>query len=883
MTIRRKTAIVFLAALGSILLVLGSASKFILVSGFEGIEREALRRDMDRAANALALQLATLRASARDYASWDDTYRFMAEPTVDYLDANYIATTLLNLRVGLVAIAHPDGRVAFATSLDPDAGELAALAPDVLDALVRAGMLPQPDRPLESASGVVRLPGGPALVAVEPILTSQGLGPPRGVLLMGRRLDRAVVDSIGRTTLLEVSTGPAPDSPFSPRPQPAMTDVAGARVSLLSDQRITSEATVYDVRDAPALTLSVAKDRAIYRKAVQSLNAFAALLVLTGIACFGIAGLVLERTVLRRITGLSQAVSGIRDSRDISRRITVDGTDEITALGREINRMLDGLEAMDTAQRRTADELRAAHAAAEQANRAKGVFLATMSHEIRTPLNAVIGLSELALGSGRPGKLREYLGDIKASASILLELVDDILDVSKIEAGGLVLESAPVDLRDVVRRTANLFRERMAAKSLRFSTLVDPALPPSLRGDSTRLQQVLVNLVSNACKFTEVGEVVLAVEVCSATPEAADLRFTVRDTGIGIEPAMQEQVFTPFRQADCSTARRYGGTGLGLAIARDLVALMGGRLEVESRPGQGSTFQFDLSLPRAEAVPAPPASNVLDMTTLAGARVLLAEDNAFNRKVAREMLAGLGLAVTTAENGTEAVLALYQAEFDALLMDLRMPEMDGLEATRLIRSEARFRDLPIIALTANVLGDDRDACLAAGMNDFVPKPVSMARLAEILCRWIAPREGGGELPQPAPVRPAPAPGLDFAGLTGIEVARGLEVFGYDARALHEAILRFPAHFVDTVPQIRRALDLGDRVTAGRLAHSLKAAAGQIGANILARAARDVESAMDRAEDSLVRSLATDLEAALHALVVAIHTYSLDRTGPPPPP
>ncbi len=883
MTIRRKTALVFLAALGSILLVLGSASKFILVSGFVGIEREALHRDMDRAANALAMQLTTLRASARDYASWDETYRYMVEPTEEYLDANYIPTTLLNLRVNLVAMVHPDGRVAFATGLDPEAGELTALGPDTLDALASAGMLPKADRPLASASGLVRLPDGPALVAVESILTSQGLGPPRGVLLMGRLLDQAVVHSIGQTTLLEVSAKPAPKTRPTSGPLPAMTDVEGAEVRLLSDQNITSEATVYDVRGAPALTLSVTKDRAIYRKAVESLNAFAALLVLTGVTCFGIAGLVLERTVLRRITGLSRAVSGIRDSRDISRRISVDGSDEITALGREINRMLDGLEAMDAAQRRTADELRATHAAAEQANRAKGVFLATMSHEIRTPLNAVIGLSELALGSDRPGKLREYLGDIKTSASTLLELVDDILDVSKIEAGGLVLESAPFDLRDVMRRTANLFRERMTAKGLRFSSLVDPSLPPALRGDATRLQQVLVNLVSNACKFTEVGEVVLAVEVRSATPEAAELHFTVRDTGIGIEPAMQEQVFTPFRQADCSTARRYGGTGLGLAIARDMVALMGGRLEVESQQGQGSTFHFDLSLPRAEAVPAPPVPDVLDMTALAGARVLLAEDNAFNRKVAQEMLAGLGLAVTTAENGTEAVLALYQEEFDALLMDLRMPDMDGLEATRLIRSEARFRDLPIIALTANVLGEDRDSCLAAGMNDFVPKPVSMARLAEVLCRWIAPRQGDLQPPQPAAVRAAPPPGPDFEGLTGIEIARGLAVFGNDASALREAILRFPAHFVDTAPQIRRALDLGDRVTAGRLAHSLKGAAGQIGATALASAARAVESAMDRAEDSLVRSLAADLEEALHALVDAIHAYSLNRADTPPPP
>ncbi|MEW5772570.1 MAG: CHASE4 domain-containing protein [Thermodesulfobacteriota bacterium] len=882
MTIRHKTALVFLAALGSILLILGTASRLILVSGFEKIERESLHHDMDRVVNALEMQLASLHSSTRDYAFWDDTYHFMVAPTDAYLAANYIPATLQNLRVSFVILAATDGRVAFAIGHDLATGELTPLAPAVLEALERDGLLPAPERAPEAVSGIVRLPRGVALVAGEPIVTSQGQGPPRGILLMGRNLEQPVIDDISLATLLEVSAVPPPDHAAPSQVQEGIADVQDARVSPISEQRIESEVTVYDVRNLPALVLKVARDRTTYRLALDSVNFFVALLALSGAACFGIAGLVLERTVLRRVAGLGRAVVAIRDSRDITRRMEVAGHDEISTLGREINHMLDGLEAMDSAQRRIADELRAANAAAEEANRAKGVFLATMSHEIRTPLNAVIGLSELALGAGRPGKLREYLGDIKASASTLLELVDDILDVSKIEAGGLVLESAAFDLHDVVRRTTNMFRERMTAKGLRFSTLMDPATPAALSGDSTRLQQVLVNLVSNACKFTDVGEVVLSVEVRESTPEAATLHFAVRDTGIGIEPAMQEKIFSPFRQADSSTARRYGGTGLGLAISRDIVALMGGRLELESPPGRGSNFHFTVTLPRAATAPSPLPQQVLDMNALAGARVLLAEDNAFNRKVAMEMLRGLGLDVTTAENGTEAVLALYQEDFDVLLMDMRMPEMDGLEATRLIRSEKRFRDLPIIALTANVLGEDREACLAAGMNDFLPKPVSMSRLAEVLSRWVTPREGRTFPPHPATSR-APQSDSGFADLEGIDQSLGMEAFGHDAVALRSAILRFPAHFVDTAPQIRRALDLGDRVTAGRLAHSLKAAAGQIGATALARSARDVEAAMDRAEDSLVRALAADLEDTLTSLVASILAYAQDQTEPPPAP
>jgi signal transduction histidine kinase/DNA-binding response OmpR family regulator len=875
MSIRRKTALVFLAALCSILLVLGTASQSILVRGFADIELSSLHRDMDRAANALAMQLANLRAAATDYATWDASYNFMAEPSESYITNNYAATALANLNVSFVILVDMTGKVAYATGLDRRAEELIPLDPSILETMARDRMLPTQHLPREAASGIIRLPTGPTLVAGEPILNNEGQGPPRGFLYMGRDLDQDMVDNIGRATLLQVTAGPVPSPKGTAKQQATMADVDGAKVTLVSDQSITGEITVYDVRDVPSLTLTVTKDRTIYRKAVQSLNVFAALLVGTGVVCFGLAGLVLERTVLRRITGLSQDVSDIRDSRDITRRTATSGGDEITALGGEINRLLDALEQMDAAQRRTADELRSANVAAEQANRAKGIFLAAMSHEIRTPLNAVIGLSELAMQAARPEKLPEYLADIHASAATLLELVDDILDFSKIEAGGLVLETQPFDPRDVVRRTMNLFRERMAAKGLRYSTHMDPNVPPALLGDPTRLHQVLVNLVSNACKFTEEGEVSLSVEVRQTTPEAVTLHFAVRDTGIGIAPQMLGNIFSPFRQADSSTARRYGGTGLGLAISRDIVTMMGGSLEVESTLKEGSRFHFTVTLPWTEAAPETPPAQTPDLSTLAGARILLAEDNEFNRKVATDMLRGLGLTVTTAGNGTEAVLALYQDDFDAVLMDMRMPEMDGLEATRLIRSEDRFHGLPIIALTANVLGENRDACLAAGMDDFLAKPVSMSRLAEVLSRWIRSREGRAILP-PQAVASEPAPAVEFAAMEGIDSAQGLEVFDNDAGALRTAILRFPAHFVDTAPQIRRALHQGDRATAGRLAHSLKAAAAQIGATSLMQAARDVEAAMDRADDSLVHALVDTLESALVALVNTILAYDQSR-------
>ncbi len=406
---------------------------------------------------------------------------------------------------------------------------------------------------------------------------------------------------------------------------------------------------------------------------------------------------------------------------------------------------------VDITERKTAEEvLRRANAALERASRAKSAFLATMSHEIRTPLNGVIGLTSLLQATPLSPQQSEYVSALHASGEGLLGLISDILDFSKIEAGQLSLEVRTFDPRRLVGEVVGLFTAQARAKGLGLNAQVDPLVPALLAGDAGRLRQVLLNLLGNALKFTAQGEVEIAVSLVEESAEGALVRVAVRDTGIGIAPEAQAAMFEPFTQADASTTRRYGGTGLGLAIARRLVEAMGGQIGVESAPGQGSTFWLTLRLPRlAEAAAeGPPTSPQLDPAApvAVGAadgprgRVLVVEDNAINRMVAVGLLQDLGCAVATAEDGRQAVEAVRREDYDLVLMDLHMPELDGFAAAAAIRqlerAAGRGRHTAIVALTADALAGDAEKSLAAGMDGHLSKPATRERLAAVLERWV---------------------------------------------------------------------------------------------------------------------------------------------------
>lgn len=438
-----------------------------------------------------------------------------------------------------------------------------------------------------------------------------------------------------------------------------------------------------------------------------------------------------------------------------------EGPDEIDVLASAINDMRASLrEQVETRQamERQTQQLEVEKEAAELASAAKGEFLANVSHEIRTPMNAIVGMADLTLHSGLPEPQRGYIQRVRSSADLLMGILNDILDFSKIEAGKLDIDTVDFDLDDVVRSVSEIVGVRAREQSLILSSEVAPDVPPRLRGDPLRLQQVLLNLMGNAVKFTARGRVALRVDTVASVGEAGQglrLRFMVQDTGLGMTADQMSRLFQPFTQADASTSRRFGGTGLGLAISRQLVERMGGRIDVASEPGHGSTFWVELPFgvvaeaPTSMPMPTATVTRLMslpgaaDHPELAGLRVLLVEDNEVNQELAVALLERVGIQVTLAGDGHQALACLKEGEFDCVLMDCQMPEMDGYTATRLMRQQPQWSRLPVIAMTANAMSGEREKVLEAGMNDHVPKPVPVGELYRKIAVWTGRDKASG--------------------------------------------------------------------------------------------------------------------------------------------
>jgi signal transduction histidine kinase/ActR/RegA family two-component response regulator len=380
-----------------------------------------------------------------------------------------------------------------------------------------------------------------------------------------------------------------------------------------------------------------------------------------------------------------------------------------------------------------------ARARAELSAKVRAEFLANMSHELRTPMNAILGMTDLALHTNLDAEQREYLTHAHQSGTRLLSILNDILDLSRIESGRLPIEQLPFDLREIIRRSIVLLSLQAQAKGLDIREEIDPTIPPWLQGDPSRIQQILVNLLGNATKFSEQGEIVLRADCLRREGGRCHLAISVRDHGIGIPADQQQRIFEAFTQADTSTTRRYGGTGLGLAISSNLVRMMGGNISVQSHPGAGSTFRFELTLPVVDAHPGllpaePPAPS-------RPLRLLVAEDNLVNRTLLERMMTKEGHIVRSVDNGQKVLELLASEEFDAILMDIHMPEMDGLETARRIRERESFGGghIPILALTALAVHGDEARCIEAGMDAYLSKPFKREELIATLARFE--REG----------------------------------------------------------------------------------------------------------------------------------------------
>ncbi|MCX8068929.1 MAG: ATP-binding protein, partial [Thermodesulfovibrionales bacterium] len=595
-------------------------------------------------------------------------------------------------------------------------------------------------------------------------------------------------------------------------------------------------------------------------------------LILTRVIQLGFIGLVLflitKKTVVDHLENFSSQVQRLLKDR-FAGHITLSNKEvlEIKTLEDGFNKLIDELnESYKTISKQNEElenkviertkELQRAMTEANAASQAKSDFLANISHEIRTPMNAILGISRLMLNTPLSEKQKDYQQKILLSAQHLLAIINDILDFSKIEANKIILEEIEFNLEHLISEILSTFSLKAQEKSLNLIAFFPPFIPKQLIGDPLRLNQALSNLINNAIKFTKSGEISIRVALVEEFEDKVRLLFSVSDTGIGMDEGQIKSLFEPFTQADVSTTRKYGGTGLGLSITKRIVELMNGSIAVMTNPEKGSEFNFTALFKKSTNMNLPYknedniedyklvvvdnnqiSKEIITAPSLKGA-ILLVEDNPINQQVATEMLKEAGLDVTIASNGREAIEKILTGTFDLALMDIQMPEIDGYKATKEIRKIEKFKDFPIIAMTAHAMTGDRDKCINAGMNDYVSKPIDPRELYQILAKWLKNSHEIDTKVEATTLNKSQDTTIALPEtLVGFDIKTGLRRLGGNKKLYLQLLIEFRTQYADCLDKILSAIETGNLKEAEKLVHMIKGIAGNLSANELFESAK----------------------------------------------
>ena len=728
MSLGKKTISLFLVL--GICLWVGSYAvlRTAVLPAFEQFERESTERALQRVTRMLDEDLRALEILNKEYSLWDDTYKFARGEIPQYADENLDPAYWHSINVNLLAIFDANGEELYSWISDPSDGSELPLRDELPFAL-------EPGHPLihhgdlsDSMRGVLNMQSGLMQVVSYPILTSDGKGPMAGSLIVGQSLDARRLHNLRQRATIDLSLLPIDGADV---PAGVVEWLPGAPADeefmhIETDGEVVNGYTaLVDMFGAPLAVIEVSAPRRISQIGARTVKTAMVALAIASAVFLVTALLSLQKMIAMPIRKLTRQILAMRETGDLSVDVGQSRSDEVGTLASEFGLLAHRLQ-------RAQEDSEAARDEAMAMSKAKSEFLARMSHEIRTPMNGVLGMTELLRETNLDDRQQQFTGTIYESAESLLRIINDILDISKIEAGKIELDVAPFNLQNLVEECLDLLAESAHRKRLELACSIPGDANVHVRGDPVRLRQILLNLVGNALKFTEHGEVVVRVTTPTLGFDRPNFRFEIQDTGIGISPDKVQDIFEPFVQEDGSNTRRFGGTGLGLAISKQLVELMGGEIGLNSVLGEGTTTWFTLELEQDQVS----AAN-LQPHLLAGKSVLVVDDNETNRDILKHRLESWDMQVRTACSGADALsilrsAGLDQSPVDIMLLDMAMPGMDGLQLAHAIRSEDQYRAVPIVMLSSISRANIEEDQVANGPDEWLAKPVRQSRLYDAL-------------------------------------------------------------------------------------------------------------------------------------------------------